>query len=61
MIRPLTVSIFFLGLMFAFTSCKVRKGCPSNGANVGAERILSGDPQAVKSVKGGKKYKMNKF
>jgi hypothetical protein len=39
----------------------VRYGCPSNGANVGAEKILSGDPQAAKDVKSGKKYKLDKL
>lgn len=47
------------------TSCSLfrsnKKGCPSNGANVGAERILSGDPKAAKDLKKGKKYRMNKF
>lgn len=38
-----------------------KKGCPSNGANIGAERILSGDPKAAKDLKKGKKYRMNKF
>jgi hypothetical protein len=47
------------------TSCSLfrsnKKGCPSNGANIGAERILSGDPKAAKDLKKGKKYRMNKF
>jgi hypothetical protein len=47
------------------TSCSLfrsnKKGCPSNGANVGAERILSGDPKAAKDIKKGKKYKQGKF
>lgn len=50
---------------FLLTSCSLfrsnKKGCPSNGANVGAERILSGDPKAAKDLKKGKKYKMQKF
>jgi hypothetical protein len=40
---------------------KEKKGCPSNGANVGAEKILSGDPEAAKSIKKGKKFKAGKF
>ena len=38
-----------------------KKGCPSNGANVGAEKIISGDPAAMKAIKKGKKFKGNKF
>ncbi len=33
-----------------FCSCSRKSGCPSNGKNVGAERLLSGDkvPKAKK-------------
>jgi hypothetical protein len=33
-----------------FCSCSQKTGCPSNGKNVGAERLLSGDkvPKAKK-------------
>jgi hypothetical protein len=57
-------------LMMLFSSCKVfskvfggiglfkpKYGCPSNGKNVGAERILSGDPKAVKDAKKAKKFR----
>lgn len=50
-------SVAFLSL----TACKVKKGCPSNGANVGAERLLSGDPKAINDIKKGKKWKQNKY
>jgi hypothetical protein len=36
---------------------KPKYGCPSNGKNVGAEKILSGDPKAAKDVKKAKKFK----
>ncbi len=53
-------------VMMLLSSCKVwnsvfksksKYGCPSNGKNVGAEKILSGDPEATKSVKKAKKFK----
>lgn len=57
--------LLMLTASFLLTSCGLfrsnKKGCPSNGANVGAERILSGDPKAAKDLKKGKKYRMNKF
>jgi len=57
--------LFVLLASLILTSCSLfrsnKKGCPSNGANVGAERILSGDPKAAKDLKKAKKYKMNKF
>jgi len=37
-------------LLSIMCSCKTQYGCPSNGKNVGAERILSGEkvPKAPK-------------
>ncbi|MEO6610963.1 MAG: hypothetical protein ABIT05_09380 [Chitinophagaceae bacterium] len=55
-----------LSLAIALSSCgklssifhhKAKTGCPSNGKNVGAEKILSGDPDAMKSVKKAKKFR----
>ena len=53
-----------LSLVLALSSCgklnslfKRKTGCPSNGKNVGAEKILSGDPDAMKSVKKAKKFR----
>ncbi|MCX8019370.1 MAG: hypothetical protein N2747_02615 [Chitinophagaceae bacterium] len=54
----------FLGLEILLSSCgimsqlfKRKTGCPTNGKNIGAERILSGDPEAMKAVKKAKKFK----
>lgn len=45
----LLLSVFAFTIYF-MSSCKVQRGCPSNGKNVGAERILSGEkvPKAKK-------------
>ena len=32
-----------------FSCAPVKRGCPSNGANVGAERILAGEKKMKKS------------
>jgi hypothetical protein len=45
--------IFLFGVSTVMSSCSLTKpkyGCPSNGKNVGAERILSGEkvPKAKK-------------
>jgi hypothetical protein len=40
-----------------FSKKKPKEGCPSNGKNVGAEKILSGDPKAMKDVKKAKKFR----
>jgi hypothetical protein len=31
-------------------------GCPTNGKNIGAERILSGDKDAIKAARKAKKF-----
>jgi len=35
----------------------VKYGCPTNGKNIGAERILSGDKAAIKSARKARKFK----
>lgn len=44
-----------------FCSCSIFKsnksGCPTNGKNVGAEKLASGDPKAVKAAKKAGKFK----
>jgi uncharacterized protein YceK len=35
---------------------KVKYGCPTDGKNIGAERILSGDKDAVKASQKAKKF-----
>jgi hypothetical protein len=38
------LGLIVLSLLFStIFSCKAQYGCPSNGRNVGAERILSGE------------------
>ncbi len=52
-------SLFFL-VAFAFvglTACRAKKGCPSNGKNVGAEKLLSGDKASMRAVKKAAKFK----
>lgn len=34
-----------------------KTGCKTNGKNIGAERILSGDKQAMKAMKKAKKFR----
>lgn len=53
-----------MSLAMLLSSCKLwnsvfkpKYGCPSNGKNVGAEKIISGDPEAAKSVKKAKKFR----
>jgi len=56
-LNPFRKAILFFCVALVCTSCAVKKGCPSNGANIGAERILSEDPKALQAIKHGKKFK----
>ena len=58
---PFTRIILFLFFLSTLFACKVKYGYPRTGSNVGAEKIASGDPRAVKQLKKAGKYKQNKF
>ena len=52
------------GLMMMLSSCKAwnslfgpKYGCPTNGKNVGAEKLVSGDPEAEKAARKAKKFR----
>jgi hypothetical protein len=62
--RKTVNSILLVVLISSLSSCQVwnkifkpKYGCPSNGKNVGAEKIISGDPEAMKAIKKAKKFK----
>ena len=58
--KPLLLIASMSFLMMTIMSCNLFKpkyGCPSNGKNVGAEKLLSGDPAAEKSARKAKKFK----
>lgn len=60
--RSGTLLVIFCALML-LQSCRLwekvfppKYGCPTNGKNIGAERVLS-DPKAEKAAKKAKKFK----
>ncbi len=53
----LTVSMLVSSCGMLSNMFKRKTGCPTNGKNVGAEKILSGDPEASKAAKKAKKFK----
>ena len=62
--KNLRFTVLALCLLLALSSCgklsnlfKRKTGCPTNGKNVGAEKILSGDPDGTKAAKKAKKFK----
>jgi hypothetical protein len=36
---------------------KPKYGCPTNGKNIGAEKLASGDPEAEKAARKAKKFR----
>ena len=53
-------------VIILFTSCKLlrigsgrpeKNGCAGNGRNIGAEKLLSGDPKAIAAAKKAGKFK----
>ena len=56
------ITIFALFCFITMTaSCSLfrsnKSGCPSNGKNIGAEKLASGDPEAEKAARKAKKFK----
>jgi hypothetical protein len=53
--------IIFAACCWMFSGCSIfrkqqKYGCPTNGKNIGAERILSGDKDAIKAAKRAGKF-----
>jgi len=62
--KPVRIITLAVVILFTFSSCRVwnsifqpKYGCPSNGKNVGAEKLVSGDPSAEKAARKAKKFK----
>lgn len=54
--------LFVLVIVWIFSGCSIfrkqeKYGCPTNGKNIGAERILSGDKDAINAAKKAGKFK----
>jgi hypothetical protein len=62
--KSLKVFAVAASVMLVLSSCgmlssmfKPKYGCKTNGKNVGAEKILSGDPEATKAADKAKKFR----
>ena len=56
--------IICISLMMVLSSCKLwsnlfptKYGCKTDGKNIGAEKLASGDPEAAKAARKAKKFK----
>jgi hypothetical protein len=56
--------LMIAGLLMMLSSCRAwnslfgpKYGCPTNGKNVGAEKLVSGDPEAERAARKAKKFR----
>ena len=58
--KTIMTTFALICFMAMATSCNLFKpkyGCPTNGKNVGAEKLASGDPEAEKAARKAKKFR----
>lgn len=55
--KKVLFAVAIVGCVAGLASCSAGKGCPTNGKNIGAEKLLSGDPASIKAAKKAKKFK----
>lgn len=58
--KQILVIAAFSFFLMTMTSCNLFKkgnGCPTNGKNIGAEKLVSGDPAAEKAARKAKKFR----
>ena len=53
----MSLTVFLSSCGMLSNMFKRKTGCPSNGKNIGAEKVLSGDPKAMKDMKKAKKFR----
>lgn len=52
--------VAFIGMFIYLTGCglfRPKYGCKTNGRNIGAEKLSSGDPDAVRAARKAKKFR----
>jgi hypothetical protein len=58
--KPTSVIIVLTVWLIIASSCNLFKpkyGCPTNGKNVGAEKLMGDDPQSEKAARKARKFK----
>ncbi|HEX6190754.1 MAG TPA: hypothetical protein VFZ42_00250 [Chitinophagaceae bacterium] len=56
-LRIVAITLSVSMLLMACNLFKPKYGCPTNGKNIGAEKLASGDPEAEKAARKAKKFK----
>ena len=53
----IAVLVSFMLILASCNMFKPKYGCPTNGKNIGAEKLANGDPDAEKAARKAKKFK----
>ena len=56
-ILAIIVMMAVISLLTSCTLFKPKYGCPTNGKNIGAEKLVTGDPEAEKAARKAKKFR----
>ena len=56
-LRILSIAVPLIFILASSNLFKPKYGCPTNGKNIGAEKLANGDPDAAKAAKKAKKFK----
>ncbi|HET9429826.1 MAG TPA: hypothetical protein VFO70_01560 [Chitinophagaceae bacterium] len=56
-LRFYTMGLSVILLLSSCSMFKPKYGCPTNGKNIGAEKLASGDPDAEKAARKAKKFR----
>ncbi len=56
-VLTLLLLVCFLSVLTSCNMFKPKYGCPTNGKNIGAEKLASGDPAAEKAARKAKKFR----
>lgn len=56
-VLTLILLVCFLSVLSSCNMFKPKYGCPTNGKNIGAEKLASGDPAAEKAARKAKKFR----
>jgi hypothetical protein len=56
-LRFYTIGLSVILLLSSCSMFKPKYGCPTNGKNIGAEKLASGDPDAEKAARKAKKFR----
>lgn len=62
--KAIRIAVVGISVGILFSSCRIwnnlfspKYGCKTDGKNIGAEKLVNGDPAAIKAARKAKKFK----